>query len=85
MGLWWGAGGGGGAAWTPVQLQYDVDVRVVVNRPGARAARRYERDLPLIDVTKARATDPTQKFGSKRNLGWASPFGYSSSDRLELW
>ena len=55
MGLWWGAGGGGGAAWTPVQLQYDVDVRVVVHRRGAAAARAYGVRFAIDFVTKKRA------------------------------
>ena len=45
---------------TPGQLQYDVDVRVVVHRCGARAARRLGGDLPLDDKLDhfARVTGP---------------------------
>ena len=56
MGLWWGARGGGGAAWTPVQLQYDVDVRVVVHRRCGPGLPLFRADLPLsIFVIKNRA------------------------------
>ena len=52
MGLGWGAGGGGGAARTPVQLQDDVDVRVVVHRRGAAAERAFGGDLPSLILSQ---------------------------------
>ena len=42
-------GAAAGAAKTLGQLQYDVDVRVVVHRDGAAAARAFGGDLPKLD------------------------------------
>ena len=79
-------GGGGGAAWTPVQLQDDVDVRVVVHRRGAAATRAFfGLDLTLITHTKVCAGyNPTQNIESKPGRGRAGPRVYSSSGRLEF-
>ena len=82
MGLWWGAGGGDGAAWTPVQLQDDVDVRVVVHRAGAAAARVFFR-LDLTLMTKiARGLLDSLRFWIETEP-WVG--GASVGRRLSAW
>ena len=73
MGLWWGAGGGGGAAWTPGQLQYDVDVRVVVHRRGAAAARVFFRlDLTLMTKIARGLLDVGQTLDQNETQPWVT-------------
>ena len=93
MGLGWGAGGGGGAAWTPVQLQYDVDVRVVVHRRCGPGLPLFRADLPLsIFVIKNRAgrqTTQTQIQTQILDRTWSAGvqgLGFSRPrDNMELW